>query len=164
MFSTLHWRVQTTPVVGPPFDRLKRMTTRHLLRWVGNVCNLSTPLGVIIARVGGTRLRLGPRGLILAEGYRPRFPHAGAFTVGNVILVRGRLGECSRDLLDHEEAHTWQYLLTGPLFLPLYAVATAWSWLRSGDRAAYNIFERHAGLARGGYRTDRPLRPLWTRP
>ncbi|WP_432558544.1 hypothetical protein [Granulicoccus sp. GXG6511] len=139
------------------------MAARYLLRWVGNVCNLSTPLGLVVARLGGTHLRRGPRGLIVAEGYRPRFPYAGAFTVGNVILLRRPLNACTVDLLDHEEAHSWQYLVTGPLFLPLYAVATAWSWLRSGDRAAYNIFERHAGLARGGYRTDQPLRPLWTR-
>lgn len=137
------------------------MTGRHLLRWVGNVCNLSTPAGLLISRIGGCRLRLGPRGLILAEGYRPRFPFAYAFTVGNVILIRGRLADFSRDLLDHEEAHSWQYLATGPFFLPLYALATVWSWLRSGDRAAYNIFERRAGLARGGYRTDRPLRRFW---
>ncbi|MDO5499577.1 MAG: hypothetical protein Q4F67_07855 [Propionibacteriaceae bacterium] len=130
---------------------------------MGNVCNLSTPAGLAIAAIARCRLRLGPRGLILAEGYRPRFPFASAFTVGNVILIRGTLGDCTRDLLDHEEAHSWQYLATGPLFLPLYAAALGWSWLRSGDRAAYNIFERHAGLARGGYRTDRPLRPFWSR-
>lgn len=139
------------------------MAARYLLRWVGNCCNLSTPAGVLISRIGRCRLRLGPRGLILAEGYRPRFPVAYAFTVGNVILTRGRLADCTGDLLDHEEAHTWQYLLLGPLFLPLYALAMAWSWLRSGDRAAYNVFERHAGLARGGYRTDRPLRAFWSR-
>ncbi|MDO5682806.1 MAG: hypothetical protein Q4G46_08260 [Propionibacteriaceae bacterium] len=134
------------------------MAPADLVRWIGNVCNLSTPAGLAVAALSGCTLRLGPRGLILAEGYRPRFPFAYAFTLGNVILVRGTLADCTRDLLDHEEAHSWQYLFTGPLFLPLYAVATAWSWLRSGDRAAYNIFERHAGLQRGGYRVGVPPR------
>lgn len=162
MFSTLPTRVQTIP---PAARRATHwgMASRYALRWVGNVCNLSTPAGLLIARLGGCRLRLGPRGLILAEGYRLRFPFAYAFTVGNVILIRTRLADCTRDLLDHEEAHSWQYLGTGPLFLPLYALATAWSWLRSGDGAAYNFFERQAGLARGGYRTDRSLRPFWNR-
>lgn len=137
------------------------MTSRYLLRWMGNVCNLSTPTGLLIGLLGSCRLRWGPRGLIIAEGYRPRFPLARAFTIGNVILIRNQLSDCSHDLLDHEEAHSWQYLVAGPFFLPLYALATAWSWLRCGDRAAYNFFERQAGLGRGGYRTDRPLRPLW---
>ncbi|HHV21581.1 MAG TPA: hypothetical protein GXZ30_08645 [Propionibacterium sp.] len=139
------------------------MASRYLLRWIGNWCNLSTPAGLLLARLTRSPVRPAPRGLVLAEGYRPRFPLAGAFTVGNVIFLRKRSHEVSTDLLDHEDAHAWQYLATGPLFLPLYALAMAWSWVRSGDRAAYNIFERRAGLARGGYHTDRPLRPFWSR-
>jgi hypothetical protein len=34
-----------------------------------------------------------------------------------------------------------------------------WSWIRTGDRAARNVFERAAGLSDGGY-LDVPLRPL----
>lgn len=164
MFSTLPVRVQTFPPLAPYLGETGAMTSRYLLRGVGNVCNLSTPTGLLIALLGSCRLRLGPRGLITAEGYRPRFPFASAFTVGNVILIRTRLSDCPPGLLDHEEAHSWQYLVAGPFFLPLYALASAWSWLRSGDRAAYNFFERQAGLARGGYRTDRPLRPFWSSP
>jgi len=36
-------------------------------------------------------------------------------------------------------------------FLPLYAIAAGWSWLRTGDLASANFFERKAGLQRGGY-------------
>ena len=36
-----------------------------------------------------------------------------------------------------------------------------WSWLRTGDRAARNFFERQAGLADGGYR-DLPTRSVGT--
>lgn len=139
------------------------MAGRYLMRWIGNCCNLSTPVGLLVARATRCRLHIGPRGVILADGYRPRFPVAGAFTIGNVIFLRRPWRSHSDGLLDHEDAHAWQYFFAGPLFLPLYALAMAWSWARSGDRAAYNIFERTAGLARGGYATDRPLRTFWSR-
>ncbi|HSF26445.1 MAG TPA: hypothetical protein VLC50_02900 [Actinomycetes bacterium] len=32
-----------------------------------------------------------------------------------------------------------------------YLLAAGWSWLRCGDPASYNHFERLAGLADGGY-------------
>ncbi|MCC6497839.1 MAG: hypothetical protein IT193_16425, partial [Propionibacteriaceae bacterium] len=58
--------------------------------------------------------------------------------------------------LAHEAAHTWQYFgFIGLPFLPLYALASGWSWLRTGDPASANWFERRAGLARGGY-VERP--------
>ena len=42
-------------------------------------------------------------------------------------------------------------MVLGPLFLPLYLLTMAWSWLRTGDRAAACWFEVSAGLADGGY-------------
>ena len=42
--------------------------------------------------------------------------------------------------------------------LPLYFAAAGVSWLLAGDFGAWNVFERRAGLADGGY-ADRPLRP-----
>lgn len=126
-----------------------------LLRWFGNVVNLSTPLGLLLARAGGARLRVGPRGLVLAEGYRYRFPTGAAFTVGNVIITATsieRVAGYAPDVLGHEEAHCGQYLWCfGLPFLPLYAAAMAWSWLRTGDRFSANVFERAAGLTTGGY-------------
>ena len=54
--------------------------------------------------------------------------------------------------MDHENTHAWQYLWCGGLpFLPLYVVAAGWSWLRTGDPASANPFERNAGLLHGGY-------------
>jgi len=38
-------------------------------------------------------------------------------------------------------------------------VMMGWSVLRTGNRAARNAFERHAGLAAGGY-PDLPVIPL----
>ncbi|NMD45760.1 MAG: hypothetical protein GYA85_03215 [Propionibacterium sp.] len=126
------------------------------LRRAGNLVNLSTPLGLLIAAVGAARRRPGPNGLTLAEGYAIPFPPAGSFTVGNVVitpLTFAALTARQPEVMEHEDAHAWQYLCCGGLpFLPLYALAAGWSWLRTGDVASANPFERAAGLARGGYR------------
>lgn len=126
------------------------------LRSAGNWVNLSTPFGFAVAALGRARVRRGPRGLWLAEDYRLGFPLALAFTVGSVVLTRGRFEELARrhpELLAHEERHSWQWFAwLGLPFLPAYLAATAWSWLRTGNRAHANVFEVRAGLESGGYR------------
>lgn len=127
------------------------------MRAVGNVVNLSTILGLVIAKVGRAQLSRSERGLILAEHYRRGFPKASAFTVGNVVIVpKASAAELARrlpEVLDHEDTHAWQYLYClGLPFLPAYACAMAWSLVRTGDRAAANIFEVQADLTKGGYR------------
>ena len=121
---------------------------------VVNALNGSTALGLLVAAAGRARLSRGPRGLVIAGGYGFRFPMAGAFTVGNVVLTRhdaAWLTERERTLL-HEERHSWQYVVTlGLPMLPLYGAAAAWSYLRGGDWSTYNVFETRAGLADGGY-------------
>lgn len=139
--------------------RVERMARR-----VGNWANLSTPLGLLIALAGRARLSKGPRGLILAEGYRPRFPLAGAFTVGDVVIACGRswsdLEQAQPGTLAHEENHTWQWAIClGLPMLPLYLAAMGWSMVRTGDRAAANWFEVDADLALGHYR-HHPSRPV----
>lgn len=119
-----------------------------------NWANLSTPAGLLVARAGGATVGRGPRGLLLASGYRRRLPAASAFTVGNVVLTRHGPGWFlgRPRLLAHEERHTWQYVAClGLPMLPLYAVAAGWSYLRGGDPVVHNPFERAAGLADGGY-------------
>lgn len=132
---------------------------RHLLNWV----NLSTPLGLALARVGGARLRRGPRRSILADYYRWTFPTGGAFTVGDVIVSRHDLDLLVARrpaLFGHELVHSRQWAAClGLPFLPLYAASMGWSWLRTGDRAACSFFERQAGLQEGGY-AEVPPRPL----
>lgn len=132
-------------------------------RAIANAINLSTPLGVLVAAAGRARLRRGPHGLLLGEGYRLPFPVAGAFTVGDVIITADRFERLTRRhprLLEHEERHSWQYVAClGLPFLVAYPVAMAWSMLRTGDQASANVFEVHAGLADGGYHR-RPKRPL----
>lgn len=124
------------------------------LRRAANVLNGSTLLGLGVALVTRARLGSGPRGLLLATGARLPRRGAAAVTVGDVVLsrhdeawLRGR-----PRLLAHEERHAWQYVAClGLPLLPLYAVAAGWSWLRGGDPAVHNPFERLAGLADGGY-------------
>ena len=128
-----------------------------LARAVGNWLNLSTPVGLAVALAGRARLRRGERGLWLAEGYRYRFPAGGAFTIGNVVTTASpSFADLAREIpgiLDHEENHTWQYAYAcGLPYLPVYTALMGWSWLRTGDRASANFFERQAGLVAGGYR------------
>jgi hypothetical protein len=127
-----------------------------------NGWNLSTPAGLLIAALGRAKVREGDAGLWLAEGYMLDFPVAGAFTVGNVLVTPSSFDRLGPDVLTHETAHTWQYMRWGWLFGPAYLLAMTWSWLRTGDRAARNHFERAAGLASGGYQ-DVPLRRCFRR-
>lgn len=129
---------------------------RWRVKQVLNAVNGTTLLGLAIALLGRARPARGPRGLVLAAGYRLGVPSAPAFTVGNVVLTRRESGwlEERPALLAHEERHTWQYVvLLGLPMLPLYFLAAGWSWLRGGDFAVHNAFERLAGLEDGGYPT-----------
>jgi len=140
-------------------DLVRRLPARWWTRRLVNAVTLATPVGLLLARLGGARLRPGPHGTFVAAGYRSRFPapRAGAVTVGDVILLR--LGdEALRRhprLLEHEARHAAQWAAgLGVLGFPLaYGSASAWSWLRVGDAATANVFERGAGLADGGYRS-----------
>jgi len=126
------------------------------VRAAANAINGSTLLGLVVATLGRARLQRGPRGLVLATGYRLPFPVAGAFTVGDVVLTRhSPTWWATRPrVLAHEEQHSWQYsLCAGVPFLPLYVAAAAWSYARGGDPAAHNLFETAAGLEDGGYPT-----------
>ena len=119
-----------------------------------NLVNGSTLLGLAVARLGRARLHRGPRGLWLATRFRIAVPRAAAFTLGNVVITRydARWLAERPVLLGHEERHATQYAVSlGLPMLPLYALAAGWSYLRGGDVATYNVFERRAGLADGGY-------------
>ena len=121
-----------------------------------NLVNGSTVLGAVVAVAGGARLGHGPRGLLIATGYRLPVPTAAAFTIGNVVTTpRDRAWLDDRPaLLRHEERHSWQYAVClGLPMLPLYLLAAGWSYLVGGDPVVHNAFERLAGLEDGGYAT-----------
>jgi hypothetical protein len=124
------------------------------VRRAANWANGSTLLGCAVARLAGAQVGAGPRGLLVATGYRLPLPRASAFTLGDVVTTRHDRAwlDARPALLRHEERHTWQYAAClGLPMLPLYAVAAGWSYLVSGDPARHNVFERTAGLADGGY-------------
>jgi len=121
----------------------------YRVRQVVNIVNLSTLLGLAVARISGATLEQAPEGLLLARGARGRFPRADAYAVGNVILLRTPAP--TPQLVAHESRHATQWACCVVLFLPLYALAAAWSWVRTGDHWSRNVFERRAGLADGGY-------------
>lgn len=143
------------------------MLTAHRARALANWANLSTPAGLLLARLGGASVRRGRAGLMVGHGYRLPVPPAPAFTLGNVVLLRrpapdraDPIGSIPVPLLEHEERHATQYALLGGVVMPvLYLGAAGWSWLRTGDFFSRNAFERRAGLASGGY-PERPIRPL----
>lgn len=122
---------------------------------MANWSNLSTPLGLLVARFGRADLHPGPMRLWVADNYRGPAPRAGAFTLGSVVLVPGgRLENLSRripGLVEHEKAHAAQWASLGLFFLPGYLLATAWSRARTGTNHGENIFEVRAGLLNGGY-------------
>lgn len=157
MSTSLRAEDRSAPTASTPVPASVKV--RHVLNWL----NLSTPLGLGVARLGGARVRPGPMRLYLADGYRWRFPTGSAFTVGDVVITRydiGALVARRPQLLEHEEAHSRQWMAClGLPFLPLYVASMGWSWLRTGDRAARSFFERRADLAKGGYQ-DVPTRPL----
>lgn len=135
---------------------------RKRVRLAVNLLNGSTLAGLAVATAGRARLTAGPRGLLLAHGYRLPVPVAPAFCLGDVIVTRLDRDAADRAeaLLAHEARHATQYAWCGGLvMLPLYFAAAGISWLLTGDFGSRNVFERLAGLADGGY-ADRPLRPV----
>lgn len=122
----------------------------------------NTLLGLSIGLAGlafGARASWHRRELALVFRQMPWGP-GGALTLGNVILLTstvletpchtyahraGHGAEAPISLADHERAHVYQYMLLGPLFLPLY--------LLCGGIDVHNPFERAADrYAQGGGR------------
>ena len=113
----------------------------------------NTLIGLIGGGAGmlfGAKLQLSGRDLALVFHHWPWGP-GGAITLGNTILHTGdtldsecvtyehRAGRCQHPRIklgDHERAHVYQYMVLGPLFLPVY--------LACGGVSVRNPFERAA--------------------
>lgn len=122
----------------------------------------NTLFGLMLGCAGlafGAHAHWRPRELALVFHRWPWGP-GGAITFGNVILHTGddlespcvtyahRAGhgeEPAIVLADHERAHVYQYLVLGPLFLPLYLVSGGISVRNRFERAA----DRYASTGRG---------------
>ena len=136
-----------------PATSAAAIRTRQTANWI----TLGTPLGLALALFGRAELRRGPHGLILAVGYRRNIPpvRGRAMTIGDVVLIGLDDEQLARrpHLITHEARHAgqWARWLGVPGFLPAYGLASAWSWLHTGDPALRNGFEIAADLIEGGY-------------
>lgn len=122
----------------------------------------NTLLGLCAGLAGmaaGARAKLDRRAWAVVFHRWPWGP-GGAMTLGNVILHTGdrldvacstyahRAGLCTEPgvvLCDHERAHVLQYMVLGPLFLPLYLLCGGISVRNRFERAA----DRYAATGRG---------------
>lgn len=122
----------------------------------------NTVMGLVLGIAGwffGARVRWRPEDFALVF-HHWRWGPGGALTLGNVILHTGddldvscstyahRSGLCDDPpvrLADHERAHVYQYMVLGPLFLPLYLLCGGVSVRNRFERAA----DRYAMSGRG---------------
>jgi hypothetical protein len=135
----------------------------RLLIVLGGLWTLpNTAIGLLLGAIGlpfGAHVHWRRRDLALVFHHWPWGP-GGAITFGNVILHTGdnldspcvtyahRAGHGDEPailLADHERAHVYQYLVLGPLFLPLYLVFGGISVRNRFERAA----DRYARTGRG---------------
>ena len=134
----------------------------HLARTLLTAANGTTGAGLLLALASGAKIRRGKHGVLIAEGYRRKVPPVTCFTVGSVIITHRSadwlLHEERSTLFTHESRHAGQYAVLGPLFWPAYWASCGWSYVLTGSYGTRNPFEKHAGLAAGGYR-EQPLRP-----
>ena len=135
--------------------------------WVARVLGVvwtlpNTLLGLIAGAVGmpwGARPRFNRRDFAVVFHYWPWGP-GGAITLGNTILHTGDTLDCECvtyehragqqqhppiKLGDHERAHVYQYMVLGPLFLPVYLLCGGVSVRNPFERAA----DRYAMTGRG---------------
>ncbi len=133
------------------------------LRVLGILWTLpNTLIGLIGGGVGllfGASAQFSRRDFALVFHRWPWGP-GGAITFGNTILHTGdtldsecltyehRAGRCEHPRIkigDHERAHVYQYMVVGPLFLPLYLLCGGVSVRNPFERAA----DRYAMTGRG---------------
>ncbi|MBN1364735.1 MAG: hypothetical protein JW976_08025 [Syntrophaceae bacterium] len=68
--------------------------------------------------------------------------YVGALTLGHVVLGYNR--EILSVYRPHEHAHVRQYEVLGPIFLPVYLLASIWAMLRGRGAYQGNYLERRA--------------------
>ncbi len=122
----------------------------HLFRYRRNF--RWTVAGWAIARSQGATCKWRKGLMVVCTGARWA-GFRGGMTIGNTYITTERT--VSARLLAHETKHSDQWAIFGWLFVPLYLLAEAVSWIW-GARDRYagckNFFEKWAGLVDGRYR------------
>ncbi|MEO6066148.1 MAG: hypothetical protein ABIP49_10270 [Lysobacterales bacterium] len=147
-------RLNSPFAVNPP-NHPGRLPSR--LDWLIALGALWTSPNTLLGLLIGSFGLIGGARFVLRRGeYAIVFTHwpwgkGGALTLGNCILHTGPsldtscalyapVAGCSPGLTprlaDHERAHVFQYMVLGPMFLPVY--------LACGGISARNVFERAA--------------------
>ncbi|HEY5972318.1 MAG TPA: hypothetical protein VIT22_10200 [Pseudoxanthomonas sp.] len=135
----------------------------YIVRVLGIAWALPNSLAGLIAGLAGmpfgAKLHPSRRDFALVFHHWPWGP-GGAITLGNIILHTGatldsecvtyehRAGRCEHPpikLGDHERAHVYQYMVLGPLFLPVYLLCGGVSVRNPFERAA----DRYAMTGKG---------------
>jgi hypothetical protein len=131
---------------------------RHIL----NNFNLSTFLGLLIAKIiGGTTIQLDNH-IYINYGRKGKYLKAWAITIGDVVLAKkdkncdkcksGKPHDLSDRILRHELKHSEQFAnFGGVIFLALYLFASIKSFIIYKNVWQGNIYEIQAGLQDGGY-------------
>jgi hypothetical protein len=131
---------------------------RHVL----NNFNLSTFLGLLIAKIiGGTTIQLD-NNIYINYGRKGKYLKAWAITIGDVVLAKkdkncekcksGKPHDLSQRILRHELKHSEQFAkFGGVIFLALYLFASIKSFIIYKNVWQGNIYEIQAGLEDGGY-------------
>lgn len=144
-------------------DGAVRRIGTYVLRALGMLWTVpNTLIGLVAGASGlafGAHAHVDKRELAIVFHRWPWGP-GGAMALGNVILHTGdsldatcmtyahRAGHCEEPAVrlgDHERAHVYQYMLLGPLFLPLYFLCGGISVRNRFERAA----DRYALTGRG---------------
>lgn len=131
----------------------------------------NTAVGLLLGLAGlagGANVQWRRREMAVVFQHWPWGP-GGALTLGNVILHTGetldsscrtyahRAGLCAEStvlLADHERAHVYQYMVLGPLFLPVYLLSGGISVRNRFERAA----DRYAAMGHGWW--PWPIEPM----
>ncbi|WP_146209917.1 hypothetical protein [Vitiosangium sp. GDMCC 1.1324] len=130
--------------------------------WALPVTLLGLTLALLFARLesvdeeGILHFVVEPGGLL---SWYVRHFHIAAFTLGAVVTYAGADGPRQIRLVRHERAHVVQTLVLGPMFLPLYGLASLWQLARGRHPYRDNWFEVRARAAEvPGTRTLRLVR------
>lgn len=124
---------------------------------------LAGTIAGLVALPFGARARFSDAALVFQ---RYPFGPGGALTLGNVILhtgtsldetsltyaCRAHGGRVCVRIGDHERAHVYQYLVLGPLFLPLYFLCGGISHRNRFEQAA----DRYAQSGKGWWPWAKP--------